>query len=222
MTLSDLAAERAELGALEQAQADCTRALAIFERSLGPDHPDTAACLNVLAMVHWDRDWAATAEYLARAVAVTRPALGDHPTVAALLNNLAGAETKLGRGSQAIAHYREAVAIRERAVGHDDPLLAYPLKGLGAELRRAGELDDARQVLERAVARFEGSDGRDRGDYGNALLELALTHAAQGRPAVARGLVERALVELRADDKSPLPGSIAQAQAWLRDHPQPP
>ena len=61
------------------------RALAIREKALGPEHPDTALSLNNLAVLLYSQGDTATARpYYARALAIREKALGpDHPDVRA-------------------------------------------------------------------------------------------------------------------------------------------
>ena len=68
------------------------KALAIYERVLGPDHPDTARCLAKLALVYNAQGRYADAEPLfQRALAIYERVLGpDHPDTATSLDNLAG------------------------------------------------------------------------------------------------------------------------------------
>ena len=93
-----------------------TRALAITEKALGPDHPDTAAQLNNLAGLYQYTGRLAEAEPLyERASAITEKALGpDHPDTATPLNNLAGLYQDTGRLAEAEPLYRRTVAILEK------------------------------------------------------------------------------------------------------------
>ena len=66
-------------------------ALAIHERVLGPEHPDTANSLNNLALLYHDQGKYEQAEPLVqRALAIHERVLSpEHPDTAAILNNLA-------------------------------------------------------------------------------------------------------------------------------------
>ena len=81
------------------------RALAIREKALGPDHPDTAPSLNNLAELLRAQGRYGEAEPLYRlALAIREKALGpDHPDTATSLNNLAGcSRPRAGTGRPAV------------------------------------------------------------------------------------------------------------------------
>jgi len=67
------------------------RALAICEKALGPDHPDTAISLNNLGLLYANQGKYSLAEPLyERAIAIFENSLGvDHPTTIRLRDNLA-------------------------------------------------------------------------------------------------------------------------------------
>jgi tetratricopeptide (TPR) repeat protein len=66
------------------------RALAIAEKALGPNHPDTAISLNNLGgLLQGQGDLPGARPYVERALAIREKALGpDHPDMARSLNNL--------------------------------------------------------------------------------------------------------------------------------------
>jgi tetratricopeptide (TPR) repeat protein len=99
------------------------RALAIGEKTLGPDHPDVATRLNNLASLLQAQGQYADAEPLyRRALAIAEKALGpDHPDVARDLNNLALLLHAQGKYAEAEPLYRRALAIDEKALGPDHP-----------------------------------------------------------------------------------------------------
>ena len=79
------------------------RALAIFERILGPEHYEIAINLNNLAALYQARGETSEAEALyRRALAIKEKLLGPaHPDVAMTLNNLAVLLKSQGRHQQA-------------------------------------------------------------------------------------------------------------------------
>jgi Tetratricopeptide repeat len=64
---------------------------AAFEKALGPEHPDTASCLNRLAGLLQDQgDLAAARPLYERTLAICEKVLGpEHPGTASCLNRLA-------------------------------------------------------------------------------------------------------------------------------------
>jgi tetratricopeptide (TPR) repeat protein len=102
----------------------CSRALAIREKALGPDHPDVASSLNNLGNVYLRQGHYAESEPLhMRALAIREKALGpDHPDVAYCLNGLALTFRDQGRYQEAEGLLSQALSTREAALGSDHPL----------------------------------------------------------------------------------------------------
>lgn len=89
---------RAALASLLQAQGDFVaarplfeRTLAIYERVLGPEHPDTATSLNNLAhLLQAQGDFVAARPLFERALTICKKVLGpEHPNTATVRDNLA-------------------------------------------------------------------------------------------------------------------------------------
>jgi len=86
----------------------------IYEKALGPDHPDVAQSLNNLAALYYKQGQYTQAEQLyKRSLAIREKALGpDHPDVAQSLENMAALYRKTGRGKLAEEFEKRAAAIR--------------------------------------------------------------------------------------------------------------
>src|SRR5262249_11201963 len=82
------------------------RALAISTKVLGPDHPDTATCLNSLALLHqYQGDLAAARPLFERALTIREKVLGrEHPNTAVSLDNLARLLHDQGAGMLWVEH----------------------------------------------------------------------------------------------------------------------
>jgi tetratricopeptide (TPR) repeat protein len=111
---------------LSEAEPLCRRALAISEKSYGPDHPTVAIRLNNLAELLRATNGLSEAEPLyRRALAIDEKSYGpDHPEVATDLNALAQLLRATNRLSEAEPLYRRAVGILAqfmRATGHRHP-----------------------------------------------------------------------------------------------------
>ncbi|MBK8434112.1 MAG: tetratricopeptide repeat protein [Chloroflexi bacterium] len=79
------------MGDLAEARPYYARALAIREKVLGAEHPDTATSLNNMgALLRAMGELAEARPYYARALAIRQKLLGaEHPDTASSLNNLA-------------------------------------------------------------------------------------------------------------------------------------
>jgi len=91
VALNNLALLYDNQGRYAEAEPLYKRALAIWEKALGPDHPEVAMGLNNLGNLYEDQGRYGEAEPLSkRALAIQEKALGpDHPEVGKYLNNLA-------------------------------------------------------------------------------------------------------------------------------------
>ena len=96
-----------------EAEPFSKRALAIYEKTLGPDHPYVATALGNLAELSDDQGRYADAEPLyKRALAIEEKTLGpNHRDVAVSLNNLASLYSNQGRYAEAEPLYKGSLAI---------------------------------------------------------------------------------------------------------------
>ena len=95
--------------------------------------------------------------------------------------------------SQAEPLLRDALAIREKALGPEHSLTAESLDGLAALLGTLGDIAEARPLYERALAIREKALGPEHPITAISLSSLAGLLYAQGDIAGARPLCERAL-----------------------------
>jgi tetratricopeptide (TPR) repeat protein len=93
------------------------RALAIREKSLGPEHPETASALNDLAILLQNQgDLVAARPLLERALTICETTLGPSMRKLRRLNDLAIIQDQ-GDLEEAHLLYGRALAIREKALG---------------------------------------------------------------------------------------------------------
>jgi tetratricopeptide (TPR) repeat protein len=171
------------------------RALAIREKVLGAEHPDTATNLNNLARLVRDHgDPAAARRLCERALAIREKVLGpEHPDTAANLNELAGLLSVQRDLPAARRLCERALAIREKVRGPEHPDTATSLNSLAGLLRDQGDLAAPRPLFERALAIREKVLGPEHPDTATSLNNLASLLCDQGDLAAARPLYERAL-----------------------------
>jgi tetratricopeptide (TPR) repeat protein len=183
------------LAAYAQARPFFERALAIREKVLGPEHPETAASLNDLAVLLKARgDHIGARPLLERALAIKEKVRGpEHPDTAVGLNNLASVLLAHGDLAGARSLHERALAIKEKVLGSEHPETAMGLNNLAFLLRSQDDLAGARPLFERALAIYEKALGPEHPDTAINLNNLAGLLQSQGDLAGARPLFERAL-----------------------------
>ncbi len=189
---------RAEWG---QAEPLMRRALAIDEKSYGPEHPEVARDLNNLASLLQDTNRPAEAEpMMRRALAIGERSYGpEHSVVAIRLSNLGQLLQATNRLAEAEPLTRRALAIFEESLGQDHPNVATALNNLGQLLRATNRLAEAEPLMQRALAIHEKSYGPEHPDVARDLGNLAQLLQATNRLAEAEPLMQRALA---IDEKS--------------------
>jgi tetratricopeptide (TPR) repeat protein len=171
------------------------RALAIREKVSGPEHPDIAANLNVLArLLQVQGDLAEARRLFKRALAICEKNLGpEDPFTAMILNNLGVLLQEQGdlQGSRPLKD--RALAIREKVFGPKDPTTARSLLSVALLLRQLGDLAGSRPMFERALAISEEKLGPEHFETALYLNNLADLLKDMGDLAGARPLFDRAL-----------------------------
>jgi tetratricopeptide (TPR) repeat protein len=139
------------------------RALAIREKVLGPEHPDTATSLNNLALVIKDQgDLTGARPLYERALAIREKVLGpEHENTALSLNNLGVLIENQGDLAGARPLLKRALAINEKVLGAEHPDTATSLNNLGVLIENQGDLSGARPLFERALAIRVGAEHPD-------------------------------------------------------------
>ena len=170
-------------------------ALANCEKTLGPEHRDTAGSLNKLANVlRAQGDLAGARPLFERALAVYEKALGpEDPLTATSLNNLAGLLHAQGDFTGAQPLFQRSVAISEKTLGSEHPHTATCLNNLASVLKAQGDFAGARPLYERALAIREKALGPEHYDTAESLNDLAVLLSNEGDFAGARLLLKRAL-----------------------------
>jgi hypothetical protein len=155
-SLKQEAMELYRAGDYGQAVVVAKRALEVAENNVGPNHPDVATSLTLLAMLYKDQGQSESAQaepLYQRALAITEKALGpDHPAVAMTLTNLAMLYMIQGQYAQAVPLYQRQLAITEQALGPDHLGVAMILPILGMLYANQGQYAQAEPLYQRALA----------------------------------------------------------------------
>ena len=194
-TLDDLGDvyRRLERGA--DAEARHTRALALEEGALGPQHPDVGRTLVHLGRALSDLGRADDARAaFRRAESILAPAYGERDAaVASAVSGIADTDRAAGRLAEAAAGYRRAEAISTAVLGPRHADTGDVVERLGDALADAGDHAAAEQAYRRALEIFTAAYGPDHHRVGTALLDLGAMAARAGRFAEADGQLRRAL-----------------------------
>ena len=182
-------------GDFAQAEHLLKRAVIIYRRVLGKEHPDLAHCLNKLAVVYRMQQKYPRAERLhLRALHLREHALGpQHPDVATSLNNLAVLYMDQGRNAEAETLCLRGLAIRERAWGLVHPEVAISLHNLAALYHDQGRYEQAEPLYRRVLAIREQALGETHPEVAFTLNRLANLYRDHGRYEQAEPLYQRAI-----------------------------
>src|SRR5512140_3058473 len=198
---------QSNLQAYTETESLFRKALAIQERTLGPEHPATANTLNNLSTYLDRRGRPQEAEPLQRrALAILEKRLGPlHPDTAAMLTTLAVLLDREGKLVESEALYRKAVDIARQA-GNPRILLLNSSR-LGYALAKRGRYrealpfyKEAADTLDYLYVRTRGLSEETRaaflGQYGNIYLEtikvLLQLHRASPQAGYDREVLELA------------------------------
>ena len=135
-------------------------ALAIREKTLGPDHPAVAATLNNLAVLYGKRSKFKEAEVLCkRALDIREKCLGStHPDVAKQLNNLALLCQNQGKFDDVESYYKRAIDIYTKTLGIDDPNVAKTKNNLASAYLKQQKYKEAEQIYKDVLTRAQEKD----------------------------------------------------------------
>ncbi|QOZ06790.1 tetratricopeptide repeat protein [Bradyrhizobium sp. CCBAU 51765] len=193
--LNNLGRVHAGQGRDDLAEPLYKRAIALMEKSLGPDNALVAAELTNLAALYQRQGRFAEAEPLfKRALAVREKALPrEHPDIGQSLNNIATLYAKQQRPADAEPLFRRALAIYQKAAGPEHPAVATVLNNIGQVDRDLNRDADAEAPIKRSLAIREKVLGPEHPDVARSLNNLAGLYQHQKRHAEAEPLYRRAL-----------------------------
>lgn len=187
---------------LQNAKADYSQAeplylnsLAIYEKTLGEEHPLVATSLNNLAELYRIQGKYTEAEPLyLRSLAIREKALGkDHPDVAISLNNLAVLYDSQGKPDKAEPLYQRSLTIWENTLGNDHPAVAQSLNNLAALYQNQNNYAKAEPLYLRSLEISEKTLGENHPAVAQSLNNLAALYQNQGNYAQAEPLYLRSL-----------------------------
>jgi CHAT domain-containing protein len=183
------------MGQYSRAEPFAVRALAISEKSEGPEHPNTGRNLNNLALLYQSMGQYARAEpFYLRAIAISEKTNGpEHPNTGTFISNLAELYQTMGQYARTEPLYVRALAISEKSEGHEHSNTAARLNNLARLYVAIGQYARAELLYIRALAISEKANGPEHSNTGTSLNNLARLYVAIGQYARAEPLYVRAL-----------------------------
>jgi tetratricopeptide (TPR) repeat protein len=176
------------------------QALAIWETSLGMDHPQAAAVIGNLAGLLMATNRLVEAEPLMRqTLTIMTATYGmNHPHVATATGNLAQLLKATNRIAEAEPLMRQTLAIMEVSLGTDHPNVATAMNNLALLLQDTNRIAEAEPLMRQALAIWEASLGITHPQVATAIGNLALLLKATNRLTEAEPLMRQALAILEA------------------------
>jgi len=182
-------------GRYQEALPLAQRALKIWQKSLGPEHPKTIIPLNNLAGLHkkmgaYDR----ALPLYQRVLKIREKSLGpEHLNTVNSLNKLALLYEKMGSLDKALPLAQRALKIIENKSGPQHPYTATSLNNLAELYYRMGAYDKGLRFYQRALKIREKVLGREHPDTAISLDNLASLYQAMGAYDQALPLYRQAL-----------------------------
>jgi tetratricopeptide (TPR) repeat protein len=135
----------------EKAERQLARTLPVYEKHLGMEHPDYAMALANMFTVLYQQHRAKEGEpYLRRALALGEKVFPQSLNMANLEHCLAALEVSRENYKEAARLLEKTIAIQERVLGKEHPLLGRTLFNYSEVLRRLHQKSEAKQALNRA------------------------------------------------------------------------
>ncbi|MEE4640008.1 MAG: tetratricopeptide repeat protein [Wenzhouxiangella sp.] len=160
-SLHNLATVLESSGKTDEAEQLFRRALDAWDKVSGQESPAFATTLLSLADLLRDREKWADAEALYRSdIEIWRSLVGpEHPHTLSALSGLARLYSDGGKPELGEPLLLHVIDTAERVVGKKDPLYMEAVGVLGALLRQANRLDEARLLLHQALAAHDNTLG---------------------------------------------------------------
>ena len=197
-------------------------ALKVAEAAYGPDDPNIAIALNILAMLYGHQNQIADVIPLyQRILSIHEKALGpEAPVVAKDLNNLAVLYFQLHQYAKAQPLMERALRIDEKTLGTENPLLATDLSNLAMVYVYQDKYADAEPLFQRVLPIYETTLGPESPALAQTLNNFAHVYDEQGKYTLAEPLYQRALAirEKALGPDSPDVATVLNNFAALYDH----
>ena len=207
-------------GRLERAEQLAREAVALKQRALGPDHPDTAISLYMLAEILLERENPTESLAVASSGLAILEKHGDPDSerFGGIVYAKGCALVDLGRGAEAEPCFSTALGIYQRQLHPFQNSIAFPLQGLGEARVIQGAPGEAISFLERALRIQEAPESREPIPFNVAETQYWLARALweSGRDRARAVKLATEAKRLLANHESPR--RERAVIAWLAEH----
>ncbi|MBR8840667.1 MAG: tetratricopeptide repeat protein [Stigonema ocellatum SAG 48.90 = DSM 106950] len=190
-----------ERGRYSEAEPLYKKALELYQRLLGEEHPSVATSYNNLAKLYESQGRISEAEpLLKKALELWQRLLREeHPLVVTSYNNLAALYSFQGRYSEAEPLYKKALELTQRLLGeeHSDVVTSY--NNLAKLYNYQGRYSEAYPLLKKALELTQRRLGEKHLYVATSYNNLAKFYSDQGRYSEAEPLLKKvdyALIQL--------------------------
>jgi tetratricopeptide (TPR) repeat protein len=168
-------------------------ALAVAEKTFGPEHPNVARSLHNKAILLLAQGRLAEAEPLfKRTLTIYENTLDPaHPVLVTPLHNLAFLYARQGRYAEAETHVKRALAIQENALGANHPRMAELLKTLAFVYTAQGRYAEAEPLFKRILSIYEQFLPPDHPEVSGILENMRELYRKLGKEDEIQKLQER-------------------------------
>jgi tetratricopeptide (TPR) repeat protein len=169
-------------------------ALSVYEQHYGVNHPKVAAVINNLGyIIRATGNPQEAIKHFDRALDLIETRYGQqHPHVATVYYNMGLTHRDLKEYAAARERLEKALTIDESVFGASHPNVIRDLDQLGNVLQLSGAIDDAIQVLERALRLAKQSAGPNDSSLAPRLRNLSQLYKAAGNNILAHDYIARA------------------------------
>ncbi len=174
------------------------QALAITEKALGSEHPETGGCLHNLAgLLQSMGKYDDALPFYQKSLYIMEKTLGpEHPNTGACLNGLGSLHCAMGEHDKAEALYQRGLVIAEKTFGPAHPITGTSLNNLANYYLGIAKPESALPFFQRALSIAEKAEGLEHPSTAIRLNNLASVYDAIGKYELSLPLYERALAIL--------------------------
>jgi len=171
------------------------RAVTLHEQLLGERHPTVGVTsLNTGASYLASRKLKEAEQWLVRAEDILSAAFPDgHPELAKALHNHASILSDRGEDQESLELYRQALVMKTKLMGADNPSTGLSIVSVGEQLRKLGKHEEAMVEFEKALATWKAKVGEDHPMNVYAHLGIGQIALAEKRAEDAVKAFERAI-----------------------------